>query len=65
MVVVKVKVTFTLEQAIKAHRENGGIVVLSFNLGARRGGWSASRLSPFTLAKETRLKNEIHPILEM
>jgi hypothetical protein len=32
---VKVKVKFTLVQAMKAHRGSTGIALLSFNLGVR------------------------------
>jgi len=48
----KVKVKFTLEQAMKAHR--GGEVYLYsfFNLGARWGGWSTPRPGRSTPGKD-------------
>jgi hypothetical protein len=36
----------------KARRGDRGIALLSLDLGARRGGWSAPRLSRFTPGKE-------------
>jgi hypothetical protein len=35
--VKKVKVKFALEQAMKAQKRSGGIAVIFFNFGARRG----------------------------
>ena len=49
---VKVKVKFTLEQAMKPQKVSRGIALLC--LDARWGGWLTSRSGCFTPGKETR-----------
>jgi len=48
IVMVKVKVQFTLEQATKAQKGSRGKLYSFFNLGARGGGWSTLRPGRFT-----------------
>jgi hypothetical protein len=48
----KVKVKFTLELAFTAQKENSGVALLLFDLGARWGGWSAPRPGRFTTRKD-------------
>jgi hypothetical protein len=49
--IIKVKVKLTLEQVTNAQRGNSGVVLLYFNLCARRGGWSTPRPGRFTPGK--------------
>jgi hypothetical protein len=50
---VKVKVKFTLEQAMKAHRGRRGIALLFLLTSVLDGGgWSAPRLGRFTPGKD-------------
>jgi hypothetical protein len=51
LIISKVKVKFTLEQATKAQRWSRGVTLLFFNLGARWGGWSTLRPGDFTPRK--------------
>jgi hypothetical protein len=49
-----VKVTFTLEQAMKAERGRRGITTISLASALDGGGWLTPRPDRFTLGKATR-----------
>jgi hypothetical protein len=48
----KVKVKFTLEQAMKAQRGSSGITTLSLTSALVGGGWSKPRPGSFTPGKD-------------
>jgi hypothetical protein len=48
---VKIKVQFTLEEAMKAQRGSRGTLYSFFNLGTRWGGWSTPRPRLFNPGK--------------
>jgi hypothetical protein len=52
VLVVKIRVKFTLEQHTKTQSGNKGIALLFFNLGSRWGGWSTPRPGRFTPCKD-------------